>query len=131
MKGYMRWIAIVVAVIGLVVLVFGIMLIPQSSSAKKEIASEIQPVKLEEVNAKYDAVKVKQVAIMQQEEPQIQAGKAAPSAMYIYLTGQRTSLGLAKSNIGLTGLVQTIGIINIILGVGVILAGVVLFKKSR
>lgn len=131
MKSCTSWIAIVVGVIGLVALVFGIMLIPQASSARQEIASEIAPVKIAEVDAKYDAVKVKQVAMMQQEEPQIQAGKAAPSVMYTYLTVQRTSLGLAKANIGLTDFVKTCGIINIILGIGLILAGVVLFKKAK
>jgi hypothetical protein len=126
-----RWGAIVVMVLGVTCLVFGIIFITQASSAEKEIASEIQPLKIAEVDAKYDAVKAKQIALMTTEEPNIQAGKAAPSDMYNYLTVQRTSLGLARANIGLTGFVRTSGIIDIILGVGLILAGLGLFKKGQ
>jgi len=117
--------------LGVACLVFGIIFITQASSAEKEIASEIQPVKIAEVDAKYDAVKPKQIALMMTEEPNIQAGKAAPTATYIYLTAQRTSLALAKTNIGLAGFVRTSGIIGIIIGAGLILTGLGLFKKGQ
>jgi hypothetical protein len=123
--------AIVVAVLGVVCIVFGIIFITQASSAEQEIANEIQPLKIAEVDAKYEAVKTNQMALAKTEEPQIQAGKAAPSAMYNYLTAQRASLGLAKTNIGLAGFVRTSGIIGIIVGVGLILAGLGLFKKGQ
>jgi hypothetical protein len=126
-----RCIAIVVAVLGVVGLVFGIIFITQASSAEQEVANAIQPLKITEVDAKYEAVKTKQMALAMTEEPQIQAGKAAPSTMYNYLTVQRTSLGLARANIGLAGFVRTSGIIDIIVGLGLILAGVGLFKKDR
>ena len=126
-----RWSAIVVAVLGVVCLVFGIIFITQAGSSEKEIAESIQPITLTELDAKYEAVKTSQMAIMAAEEPNIQAGQAAPSAMYNYLTIQRTSLGLARTNIGLAGFVRTSGIIGIIVGLGLILAGVGLFKKSR
>jgi len=131
MNTWKRGIAIVVAVLGVVCLVFGVIFITQASSAEQEIASEIQPMKIAEVDAKYEAVKIKQMALAMTEEPQIQAGKAAPSAMYNYLTVQRTSLGLAKANIGLAGFVRTSGIIDIIVGLGLILAGVGLFKRGQ
>jgi dipeptide/tripeptide permease len=131
MNTFTRWIAVVVAVLGVVSLVFGIIFITQASSAERQIASEIQPLKIAEVDAKYEAVKTNQTGLAQAEEPQIQAGKAAPSAMYNYLTIQRTSLGLARANIGLVGFTRTSGIINIIVGLGLILAGVGLFKKNR
>ena len=123
--------AIVVAVLGVVCLVFGIIFITQAGSAEQEIANEIQPLIIAEVDAKYEAVKTKQMALAMTEEPQIQAGQAAPSAMYNYLTVQRTSLGLARTNIGLAGFVRTSGIIDIIVGLGLILAGVGLFRKAR
>ena len=65
------------------------------------------------------------------EEPNIQAEQAAPSARYNYLTIQRTALGLARTNVGLAAFVRTSGIIDIIVGLGLILAGVGLFKKGR
>jgi len=107
------------------------MFITQASSAEQEIANEIQPLTIAQVDAKYEAVKTNQMALAMTEEPNIQAGKAAPSAMYNYLTAQRTSLGLARTNIGLTGFVRTSGIIGIIIGVGLILAGLGLFKKGQ
>ncbi len=123
--------AIVIAVLGVVCLVFGIMFITQASSAEQEIANEIQPLTIAQVDAKYEAVKTNQMALAMTEEPNIQAGEAAPSAMYNYLTAQRTSLGLARTNIGLAGFVRTSGIIGIIVGVGLILAGLGLFKKCQ
>jgi hypothetical protein len=131
MNTFTRWGAIVVAVLGVVSLVFGIIFITQASSAEQEIAGEIQPVKIAEVDAKYEAVKTKQIALMMTEEPNIQAGKAAPSDMYNYLTAQRAALGLAKADIGLAGFVRSSGIMGIIVGAGLILAGLGLFKKSQ
>ena len=131
MNTFTGWIAIVVVVLGVAGLVFGIIFIPQASSAEQEIADSIAPLAIAEVDAKYEAVKANQMALAMTEEPQIQAGKAAPSATYNYLTVQRTSLGLARANIGLAGFVRTSGIIDIILGLGLILAGVGLFKKGQ
>jgi cytochrome bd-type quinol oxidase subunit 1 len=127
----MRLIAILVSVLGLAALVFGIVFITQASSAEQQIAGEIQPVKLAEVDAKYEAAKKSQAPLRAAEEPNIQAGKAAPSAMYNYLSGQRTSLGLAKANIGVAGFVRMSGIIDIIVGLGLVLAGWGLFKKAK
>ena len=127
----MRAIAIIIAILGLAVFVFGILFVAQAGSAEKEIATEIQPVTIAEVNAKYDAVKAKQLALAATEEPLIQTGKAAPSAIYVYLSGQRTSLALAKSNIGVAKFVRTSGTVNILLGLGVFLAGVWLLRKSQ
>jgi hypothetical protein len=130
MNAYKRVSAIAVIVLGVACLVFGIMFITQAKSAEQEIASEIQPLKIAEVDAKYDAVKTQQMALAMTEEPNIQAGKAAPSDMYNYLTVQRTSLGVAMANIGVAGFVRTSGIIDVIIGVGLILAGPGLFKKG-
>ena len=127
----MRVIAIVILILGVASLAFGVLFVTQASSAEQEIADRIQPLTIAEVDAKYEAVKTNQMALMMAEEPQIQAGKAAPSAMYNYLTVQRTALGLAKANIGLAGFLRTSGIIDIIVGLGLILAGVGLLRKGQ
>ena len=67
---------------------------------------------------------------MAAEEPNIQAGKAAPSAMYNYLSAQRALLGLAKANMGTVDAVRTNGIIDIVTGLGLVLAGVALMYKK-
>jgi len=126
-----RWSALAVAVLGVVGLVFGIIFITQAGSAEKEVAESIQPITLAELDATYEAVKAKQMDIRAVEEPNIQAQTAAPSTTYNYLTVQRTALGLARTNIGLAGFVRTSGIIDITVGLGLILAGVGLFKKGR
>jgi hypothetical protein len=51
--------------------------------------------------------------------------------MYNYLTVQRTGLGLARANIGLVGFIRMAGIINIILGVGLVLVGVAAPAKAK
>ena len=131
MNTFKRLSAMVVIALGLAALIFGIILITQAGSAEQEIASAIKPLTIAEVDAKYETVKTKQMTIAATEEPQIQAGQAAPSTTYNYLTIQRTSLGLTRTNIGLAAFVRSSGIIDIIVGLGLILAGVGLFKKSR
>ena len=131
MNSVRHWGAMIVGFLGLASLVLGVVFIFQANSAQKIIADEIQPLKIAEVDARYEAVKASQTALMAAEEPSIQAGTAAPSATYSYLTAQRASLGLAKANIGLAGFVRTSGIVGIVIGVGLILTGVGLFKKGQ
>jgi hypothetical protein len=122
----MRVIAICVIILGLAALVFGILFIPQASSGEKEIADSIAPLKLSEVNANYAGAKAAVTA---------QAAKEAdltnPSAKYLNLAGQRTSLALAKANIGTAKMVRTSGIIDILLGLGLILGGFALLRKAQ
>jgi hypothetical protein len=127
----MRVLAIIVIILGLAGIVFGILFIPQASSGEKEIADSVAPLTLDQVNEKYDAVSAQFNKAMAAEEPQIQTGKAAPSAMYNYLSAQRALLGLAKANMGTTKAVKTNGIIDILLGLGLVLAGLVLLRKSQ
>ena len=127
----MRALAVIVIILGLAALVFGILFIPQANSGEKEIADSVAPLTLDQVDAKYDAVAVKYNALKAAEEPQIQAGKAAPTSNYLYLSAQRALLGLAKSNMGTVSFVRTSGIVNIIVGLGLILAGLVLLRKSQ
>jgi hypothetical protein len=125
-----RFIGMVVALIGVVCLVFGIIFIIQSNSGKQEVIKEIKPVELSKLNSTYDAVTAKFTEKMNAEEPLIQTGKAAPSATYDYFAAQRALLGLGKTNIGLTNFVMMSGIVDIILGFGLILTGAVLYKKQ-
>lgn len=126
-----RFIGMVIALIGVASLVFGIVFIIQSNSGKQEVADEIAPLTLSEVDAKYDTVSASHNQLKAAEEPKIQQGQAQPSAMYNYLSAQRALLGLAKSNIGLTSSVMMNGIVDIVLGFGLILVGgTMLVKKA-
>jgi hypothetical protein len=125
----MRVLAVIVIILGLAGFVLGIIFIPQANSAEQQIADSMAPLTLDQVDGKYDAVAAKYDAAKIAEEPNIQAGTAAPSAMYNYLSSQRALLGLAKANIGTAQFVRTSGIINIIIGFGLVLAGVTLLWK--
>lgn len=127
----MRIMAIIVIILGLAAVVFGILFIPQANSARQQVADSIAPLTLSEVNDKYDAVAAKYTAIKNAEEPKIQAGQAMPSDMYNYLSAQRALLGLAKSNIGTAKMVMTSGIIDILVGVGLLLGGLALLRKAQ
>lgn len=127
----MRALAVIVVILGLAALVFGILFIPQASSAEQEIADSVAPLTLDQVDAKYDAVAVKYNAMKAAEEPKIQAGQAAPSDTYNYLSAQRALLGLAKTNIGTAKFVRLNGIIDILVGLGLVLAGLGLLRKSQ
>jgi len=127
MRTLIKW---AVIVLGLAAVVFGVIFIVQSGPARQQVADSIAPLPLGQVNSTYDSVTTKQQAIRAQEEPNIQAGKAAPSTMYNYLTVQRASLGLAKTSIGLADLIQMVGIVNIIVGAGLLLAGLAVPNKK-
>jgi len=117
--------------VGVAVLVFGIIFIAQAGSSAQEVADSIQPITLAALDDTYETAKAKQMGMRATEEPQIQAGTAAPSSTYNYLTIQRTALGLARTNVGLASFVRTAGILDILVGIGLVLAGVGLFKHSR
>jgi len=123
-------VALIIIAAGAISLVFGIVFIVQAGSGRQQIADDIAPLTLDQVDAKYDDVVVKYNAMRNAEEPKIQAGTAAPSAMYNYLAIQRTSLGLARTSKGVADFTKTTGIIDIILGVGFLLAGMVLMQKK-
>ncbi|MDD4874006.1 MAG: hypothetical protein PHE15_03410 [Dehalococcoidales bacterium] len=124
-------IPLVVAVIGIVCIVAGTMFIMQANSKQQEIAGEIAPLTIEQVDAKYEAVKAAQITYATAEEPKIQAGQAAPSVMYDYLSAQRALLGLAKSNLDVVEFVRYIGILNIIIGVGFLFVFAGLCRRNQ
>ena len=127
----MRAMAVIIVILGLASLVFGILFVTQAASAEQEIADSVAPLTLDEVEGKYDAVAAKYSALKMAEEPAIQGGTAAPSSMYNYLSAQRALLGLAKSNIGTASFVRTTGVVNIILGLGLVLAGLGMLRKVQ
>jgi hypothetical protein len=100
---------LLIVALGIASVAFGIVFIAQAASGTKWIADDIRPIDIKDVDAKYEAVSLNQEKLMAAEEPNIQAGKAAPSAMYNYLTAQRTGLGLARTNIGLVGFTRMAG----------------------
>ena len=124
-----RFYGIIVALIGVAILVMGIVFSLQANTANKAVADQIAPVTLSNLNATYNNVEASQEKLMAAEEPGIQAGQAQPSAMYNYLSAQRALLGLAKSNVGTSGFAMMNGIVDIVLGIGLILAGLALYMK--
>ena len=126
----MRVLAAIIIILGLASLVFGILFIPQANSGEQEVAEAVAPLTLDEVEGKYDIVAEKYTQVRNAEEPGIQAKTAMPSANYNYLGQQRALLGLAKSNMGVTAFIRMMGIVNILIGAGLIMTGVVLYRKA-
>ena len=125
----MRILALAVAIIGVALLAIGIYYIPQAISGKQEVADKIAPLTLNKLDATYDEVSKEHAKLIITEELKILDG-AEPDAKYNYLTIQRTGLGLARAEVGLTNFVLITGIIEIILGIALILVSIGLVKKS-
>jgi hypothetical protein len=109
--------AILVALIGVVCIVFGVMFIMQAGDSRQVVADELAPIKISDVNATYDQVK---------------AGLKANTdpTKAVSLTLQKLSLGSAKTNISTISFVEKTGMVVIIVGVGFALAGLGLLKKD-
>ena len=130
--GLVRWMALIVVLLGVVSLVLGVALMGSAGSAKGQLAEDLKPLlTLDQVQARYDSVKPKQIAVAQAEEPNIQAGKAAPSTLYTYLTVSRAGLGLTRASLGLISLVRITGIMSLVSGIALVLAGLGLYKVGR
>jgi hypothetical protein len=114
----MRILALIVMILGLATLVLGILFIPQASSAKQEVTDSIAPLTLDKLDATYDGLD-QQVRAMKGDEP-----------TYLTMFAKRTSLGLARTNVGTAKAVMTNGIIDIVVGLGLVLGGFVLLRKT-
>ncbi len=114
----MRILALITLILGLAALVLGVVFIFNASSGEQEIADSVAPLPLDQVEPTYDQI-FATVKDMPQTDPQ-----------YLALAGQRTSLGLAKANIGNMKILRINGIVDIIVGLGMVLTGVALFKKN-
>jgi predicted PurR-regulated permease PerM len=116
----MRVVAIIVIILGLAAIVFGILFIPQASSAKQKVADSLTSgVTLDTLDATYDKIDQKLDSMKGNE------------ADYLATFAQRTSLGLAKTNVGTAKAVQTNGIIDIVVGVALILSGFALLRRVQ
>ncbi|RJO61369.1 MAG: hypothetical protein C4542_06320 [Dehalococcoidia bacterium] len=116
--------SILVAVIGVVCIVFGVLFIMQAGDSKTIVVDELKAsgVTLDNLDAKYDAAKAGLAQAL---------GAGAAGTETAQSVGwQKTSLGLAKSNLGTIDFVQKSGILAIVIGAGLTLAGVGLMKKS-
>jgi hypothetical protein len=122
---------LLVSIIGVAAIVVGIVFIFQSHSAKQQVADNIAPVTLSQLNATYNTVTANLTTVMQAEEPNIQAGTAQPSANYAYLTAEQAGLGLAKANVGTANFVLTTGIIDIVVGLGLLISGMLIQGKAK
>jgi predicted PurR-regulated permease PerM len=121
----MRAFAIVVIILGLAAIVFGILFIPQANSARQKVADSLTaPVTLDTLDATYDQISGK--------FDQLKASGMPPTdANYVMVLGQRTSLGLAKSNVGTAKMVMFNGIVDIIVGLGLVLAGLGMLRRVQ
>ena len=118
----MRVLAVIVVILGLASLALGILFIFQAADAEQEVADSIAPLPLDQVDAQYDAVTA-------QYNQMKQAG-AQPDANYNYVAATKVGLGLARANVGTASFVQSVGIISIILGAGVVLAGIAILRQA-
>jgi hypothetical protein len=115
----MRAIAIIVVILGIAAIVFGILFIPQASSAKLT-----SPVTLDNLDATYDQISGSY--------DQLKAsGMPSSDPQYVMVLGQRTSLGLARTNVGTANAVMTNGIVDILIGLGLVLGGFALLRKAQ
>jgi hypothetical protein len=121
----MRILALLVVILGIATLVFGIIFIPQASEAKQKVADSLTSgVTLDNLDDTYDKINGTY--------DQLKAsGMLSSDPQYVMVLGQRTSLGLAKTNVGLARVLNTVGIINILLGVGLVFAGCALMMRKN
>ena len=118
----MRAMAVIVAILGLASLIMGILFITQAATAQQEVADSIAPLPLDQLDATYDGVTA--------QYNQMRAAGAPPSVEYNALYGNKVGLGLARSNVGTANFVRTTGVIDIILGLGLILTGLAMLRKA-
>jgi len=108
-----------------VCIVFGVMFILEASSSRDTVANELQAsgLTIATVDAAYDQAKA---GLAQALAAGAAGTESAQSAGW-----QKASLGLAKSNIGTIKFVQNSGILTIVIGVGLLLTGMGLMKKTN
>ncbi len=119
----MRAIAIIIVILGLASLVFGILFVTQAASAQNEVAESIAPLPLDQLDDQYDAVKA--------QYEQMKAAGAQPDAQYNYLYATKVGLGLARANKGTANAVRVNGVVDICVGLGLVLAGLGLLRKTQ
>jgi hypothetical protein len=128
----MRALAVIIAVLGVFTLAIGVVFITQAASAEKTISDQLQtglqPLAVADVQAAYDNA-TNQMVQMRPSELQQMATTKQPSANYLNVVNQRTALGLTRSNLGIAQATRMNGIIDVVLGASLVLAGVVLISR--
>jgi uncharacterized membrane protein HdeD (DUF308 family) len=115
----MRLLALLVVILGIATLVFGIIFIPQASSARQQVKDSLSTgVTLDNLDDTYNTVD-QQLSQLPNTDPR-----------YLMVFSQRTSLGLAKANVGTAKVLQTMGIIDILIGVGLVFGGCALMMRK-
>jgi hypothetical protein len=116
--------SILVAVIGVVCVVFGVLFIMQAGNSRDELVNELAAsnVTLDTLDAKYDAAKAGLTQAL--------AAGAAGNETAQSVGWQKASLSAAKASRGTIDFVQMSGILTIVIGAGFVLAGWGLMKKS-
>jgi hypothetical protein len=124
--------SILVAVVGVACIVFGVIFIMSASSGKTTVVDEMAAsgVTVDNLNAKYDLAKKGLADAMTAMATASDAAKATVNEKIQDAGWQKASLGLAKSNLAMVDFVQKSGILTIVIGAGLVLAGWGLMKKS-
>jgi hypothetical protein len=125
----MKALAIIVLILGLASLVMGIIFVINSGSARDEVADSVAPLPLADLDARYDQVKAGQMQLAPAEQAAIQGGQA-PGSLYTWMTLQRTSLGLARSNVGIADLTQILGYLNIVIGIALVVVSLGMMRQN-
>jgi hypothetical protein len=113
----MRILSLIVIILGIAAIVFGVLFVMEAGSGQKEIEESIAPLTIDKVSDTYDMVKA-QLAQVPQTDPN-----------YLPTSLQKTSLGLAKANIGAVKNARMSGYVNMGVGLAFILTGIVCFGK--
>jgi hypothetical protein len=128
----MRALAVVIAVLGVFTLAIGVVFITQAASGEKTLSDQLQmglqPLAIGDVQAAYDKATSEMVQMKPSELQQLAAGKSV-SANYLNVVNQVTALGLSRSNIGILQATRMNGIIDVVLGASLVMAGVVLLSR--
>ena len=116
----MRILATIIILLGLASIVLGVIMFTQSGTARDEVAESIAPLELDQLDDSYD--------MLAASIDQIRASGADPD---VSLTARKTGLGLARANVGKATMLTYNGIVDIILGAGLVLAGLGVLRKSE
>jgi hypothetical protein len=112
-------IALTIAVVGVVCIVFGIMGIMGAGNSEQEVADELAPVTIANLDDTYDQISAAYSAVRGTDSPEESV-----------LLGKKTSLGLARSNIGTIDFVRNTSILEIVIGAGLVIASIGFFKRD-
>jgi hypothetical protein len=112
-------IALSIAVVGIVCIVFGIMGIMGAGNSEQEVADELAPVTIANLDDTYDQISAAYSAVRGTDSPEESV-----------LLGKKTSLGLARSNIGTIDFVRNTSILEIVIGAGLVIASIGFFKRD-